>query len=227
MTTASSGSDRHDDATETTLDDLLRVVEALRAGKRRAILGITGAPGSGKSTLGELLAEALEGNAVLVSLDGFHLANEELHRLGLHPRKGAPETFDVGGYVNLLRRLRRADEEVVYAPRFDRGLEESIGSAVPVPRATPLVITEGNYLLLDTGEWSEVAGLLDEVWYVDPGEDVRLDRLVNRHVQFGRSAEEATERSHGSDQRNADLIVATRGRATRVVRLPHLARPHA
>ena len=104
-------------------------------------------------------------------MDGFHLANDELVRLGRLDRKGAPDTFDAGGFVHLLRRLHDDDEAVVYAPRFDRSLEESIGSAVPVPAAVPLLIVEGNYLLYDEPGWNDVAGLLDECWYLDPGEE--------------------------------------------------------
>ncbi|MDX6210210.1 MAG: hypothetical protein QOE24_2601, partial [Frankiales bacterium] len=186
----------------------------------RAVLGIAGAPGAGKSTLAEALVAALGEQAVLVGLDGFHLANAELVRLDRLQRKGSPDTFDAAGYVSLLRRLRARDEPVVYAPRFDRSLEESIGSAVPVPAEVPLVVTEGNYLLVDDGGWAPVRGLLDACWYVDPGEDLRLGRLVARHERYGRSPAEAHDRSYGSDQRNAEVIAATRHRADRILRLP-------
>jgi pantothenate kinase len=207
---------------EDSLDALVQAAAMLAVPGRRKVLGVTGAPGSGKSTLGVLLAAALKDRTALISLDGFHLANAELHRLGLHPRKGAPETFDGAGFVNLLQRLRSAQDDVVYAPLFDRALEESLACAVPVPRATPLVLVEGNYLLLDGPIWGKVRPLLDECWYIDPGEDTRLERLIARHEAFGRSAHEARDRSMGSDQRNAELIAASREHATRVVRLPAL-----
>jgi pantothenate kinase len=206
-------------------EDLAAAARALITPGRRRILGITGAPGSGKSTLGEILTGALGGQAVLVGLDGFHLANAELDRLGRKPRKGAADTFDAAGYVNLLRRLRDRADETVYASVFDRALEESVACAVPVPREAPLVITEGNYLLVEDGPWGQVRGLLDECWFVDPGEDVRFGRLIARHVAYGRSAEEAYERSHGSDQRNAELIASTRHRAHRIVRVPAVQIP--
>ncbi len=185
----------------------------------RRILGITGAPGAGKSTLATILHDALGAAAMVVGMDGFHLRDDELRRLGRYERKGAIDTFDVAGYVHLLRRLRDG-EELVYAPVFDRALEESIGSAVPVPRDVWLIITEGNYLLVDDGEWAEVASLLDECWYVEPEEDVRVKWLVARHVEFGRSAQEAMQRAAGSDGANAMVVARTRHRATRIVIVP-------
>ncbi|WP_437179016.1 nucleoside/nucleotide kinase family protein [Kineococcus endophyticus] len=196
---------------------------------RRRILGLTGAPGAGKSRLAEELVAALGPHAVFVPLDGFHLADPELHRLGRHSRKGAADTFDAAGYLNLLRRMRNQDDgvdEVVYAPSFDRALEAGIAGSIPVPADVPLVVTEGNYLLLDRPVWNQVAALLDACWFVDPGESTRLDRLVDRHVRYGRSPEEAHARSWGPDQDNAELITGTRPRADRVVRLapdPRLA----
>lgn len=198
--------------------ELLERARRLADGPGRRILGITGPPGAGKSTLAEALAAALGERARLVGMDGFHLAEAELRRLGRHDRKGAPDTFDALGYVALLRRLRAADEEVVYAPHFDRSIEEAIAGSVPVPRDVPLVITEGNYLLVDEEPWAAVRPLLDECWYVEPDEADRLERLVARHQRFGRSPEEARERSLGSDQRNAAVIAATRGHADLVLR---------
>ncbi|MDX6205544.1 MAG: hypothetical protein QOF39_1601 [Frankiales bacterium] len=201
------------------LQQLVADAAALGGSGGRVLLGIAGAPGAGKSTVAEALVAAVGARAVLVGLDGFHLANTELVRLQRLARKGAPDTFDAAGYVNLLCRLRARDEPVVYAPRFDRGLEEPIGSAVPVPAQVPLIVTEGNYLLVDDEHWGPVRQLLDACWYVDPGEDTRLSRLVARHQRYGRSPAEAHDRSHGSDQRNAQLIQATRELADRVIRL--------
>ena len=201
------------------LDELVAAARALLVPGGRAILGITGAPGSGKSTLAQQLADALGPQAALVGLDGFHLADSELHRLGRHARKGAADTFDAAGYVHLLRRLRERNDPIVYAPTFDRGLEAALAGFVPVPSSVPLIITEGNYLLVDDRSWGQVRGLLDATWYLDPGEDVRLRRLIDRHMRYGRSLHEAEERSHGSDQRNAEVIAATRQRADRIVHL--------
>ncbi|SHM93431.1 nucleoside/nucleotide kinase family protein [Cryptosporangium aurantiacum] len=198
--------------------DLLAHARALASGPRR-ILGLTGAPGAGKSTLAAALVEALAPNAVLVPMDGFHLANAELLRLGRRDRKGAVDTFDAAGYVALLRRLRDPADGLVYAPHFAREIEEPIACAIPVPAAVPLVVTEGNYLLVDDGPWAAVRELLDEAWYVEVTEDVRLERLVARHVAFGKDPEAAWAWSHGTDQRNAEVVAATRDRAHRIVRL--------
>jgi len=199
------------------LDELLGRAEALaRAGGRR-ILGIAGAPGAGKSTLAEQIGAALGPRAVTVPMDGYHLAGSELDRLGLTARKGAPETFDGAGFVALLRRLRERRGEVVYAPEFRRDLEEPIAGAIPVPDDVPLVITEGNYLLLDADPWAAVAPLLDETWFVDPPEDARLAWLTARHVLYGKDPEAAHSWARGPDQANAQLVAATRARADLVL----------
>jgi len=183
----------------------------------RHILGITGSPGAGKSTLSEQLVRALGSAAVLVPMDGFHLAEVELRRLGAHERKGAPDTFDVRGFIVLLGRLKDQQEDVVYAPEFRRDIEEPIAGAIPVDRSVPLVVTEGNYLLSDVGGWAEVRGFVDEVWYLQPGEAERVERLVKRHVAFGRDRASAVARALGTDQRNAELVQRTLKRADLVV----------
>jgi pantothenate kinase len=197
-----------------TLDDLVDRARVLAESGRRRILGITGAPGAGKSTVAQALVDALDGAAVLVGMDGFHLANSELERLGRRGRKGAVDTFDAAGYAALLRRLRAADE-CVYAPLFRREIEEPIACAVPVHPEVPLVVTEGNYLLV----WEPVRQLLDEVWYLNPPLEDRLDRLVRRHEAYGKSPAQAREWAYGSDQRNADLVASTRHLADLVIQL--------
>ena len=190
----------------------------LAASGRRILLGLSGAPGAGKSTLAAELLAGLGDRARVVGMDGFHLAQVELARLGRAERKGAPDTFDAAGYVALLRRLRAGTDAVVYAPIFRRDLEEPVGSAAPVPREVPLVITEGNYLLLDEGDWAGVRPALDEVWHVVVPEAARVERLIARHVAYGRSPEVARAWALGTDQRNAAVIEAASGRADAVVR---------
>lgn len=197
------------------LRDLLERAKASPDG--RIILGITGEPGAGKSTLAEALVAELGDEAVLVGMDGYHLSNAVLRDLGLLSVKGAPATFDAHGYVALLERLAANREPVVYAPRFHREIEESIAAEVAVPRSVPLVVTEGNYLLLGQEPWGRVRDLAGAVWYVEVPQELRLGRLIRRHEHFGRSPEAARAHSLGSDERNAELIRATRERADRVV----------
>ena len=207
---------------DATLDQLVEWARALVVPGGRRILGLTGAPGAGKSTIAERLVTALGPDAaVLVPMDGFHLANEVLIDLGRRDRKGAHDTFDGGGYARLMETLRsqRVDDAIVYAPRFRREIEESIGSAIPILPTVPLVVTEGNYLLLETDAWPAARACIDAVWFLAPDTDVRQDRLLRRHEAHGKSPEEAAFWALGSDERNAQLIESTAGRADRIVRL--------
>lgn len=188
-------------------------VDALAGARGRRILGIVGPPAGGKSTLAEAVAAAVGPTAAWVPMDGFHLANVELLRLGRRERKGAPDTFDAWGYVALLRRLRAETDTMVYAPAFRREIEEPVAGAIPVGPQVRLVVTEGNYLLVDEEPWAPVRGLLDEAWYVDVPDEVRIERLVRRHIAFGKTPEAARAWALGSDQANADLIARTRDRA--------------
>ncbi len=194
-------------------------IEALLAAGGRRLLGLVGAPGAGKSTLAAALLERYGAVAQVVPMDGFHLANVELERLGRAARKGAPDTFDAAGYVALLKRLRMpAPHETVYAPAFRREIEEPIAGAIAVLPETRLVITEGNYLLLDEPPWDAVAGLLDDCWYVDVDDTLRRQRLVARHMRHGRNAVAALAWVEHTDEPNARRIAATRARARAVLR---------
>ena len=188
----------------------------------RAILGIAGSPGAGKSTLVDLLVtriRAAEGDdwVAHIPMDGFHLADAQLDRIGARGRKGAPDTFDVGGYAHLLERVKREVDEPVYVPGFDRTLEQPIAAALVVLPSARLVVTEGNYLLLDDPDWARARRAMDAVWFVTGDESERIARLIARHIEFGKTPDEARTWVETTDQRNADLVAGTAGRADRVI----------
>jgi pantothenate kinase len=186
---------------------------------KRRILGITGAPGVGKTTYALAQVSASGAPAAYVPMDGFHLADVTLTALGTLDRKGAPDTFDAWGFAALLRRLRDERDHVVYAPGFERHLEQPIAGALAVPPDAELVVTEGNYLLLDRPEWRAVREQLDEVVHLVTDDDVRRRRLVARHVEFGKTLAEAEAWVARVDDANAVLIDAAAHRADRVVEL--------
>ncbi|MEU0266544.1 nucleoside/nucleotide kinase family protein [Nocardioides sp. NPDC006303] len=202
--------------TDTALADLAKRVRD-KAGVR-FVLGIVGPPGAGKSTLAERLRDILNesGNvAVVAPMDGFHRSNAELDAMGARGRKGEPDTFDAEGYVAALRRVRERQGRVEW-PTFSRITDEPVPGGVVI-EDEPIVITEGNYLLLDDGPWKDVRGLLDEVWFVDVPDAVLVPRLLERFLAGGRSREEAEAKIAASDLRNAALVRATRDRADLVL----------
>lgn len=188
-----------------------RMAELLSAGTRQ-ILAIIAAPGAGKSTLASALL-AHYGDAVqVVPMDGFHLANSELDRLGRRNRKGAPDTFDAAGVVNLLQRIKaqKPGDDAVYAPEFRRELEEAVAGAIAVRASTPLVIVEGNYLLLDDAPWRRVREVVNESWFLNVPDALRYARLLARHMHFGRTEQQALDWIASTDEPNAARIAQTR-----------------
>lgn len=187
----------------------------------RRLIGIAGPPGAGKSTVAEAEVARLAADgihAVVLPLDGFHLPQARLVELGRRDRMGAPDTFDVDGFVALLQRVRAGGD--VRAPGFDRTVEEAVPDAILLPADADVVLVEGNYLLHDADGWERVAPLLDETWYLELDDDVRLERLIARHVTFGKDPEAARAWSLGPDEANARLIARGRSRATRIVSAP-------
>jgi pantothenate kinase len=201
--------------------EITQAMAALRARLvpgTRTILGIAGAPGSGKSTFAGWIRQQFEpGQAVVVPMDGFHLGNAIINGTPLRQRKGAIDTFDAGGYLSLLRRLVRREEPVVYAPEFRRTLDEPVAASIAIPAEVPLVITEGNYLLVEQEPWKDIRAQLDEVWFVDTPPELRLTRLVERHISFGMEPAAAQAWATGPDEANAVLIQAGRPAADRII----------
>ena len=183
-----------------------RVVEYANASSR-VIIGIVGKPGGGKSTLSKYLLKEMDPTLVsVVPMDGFHLSNKVLKALGRSERKGAQDTFDVKGFTTLIQRIKLDSADPIYYPVFDRSIEESIAAQGVVYPSTRVVIVEGNYLMHDQDGWQEISPLLDQSWYAFLDEDLRISRLISRHIAFGKDPESAKAWAKGSDQVNAELI---------------------
>jgi pantothenate kinase len=201
-------------------DRAMRLLHCAPAG-RRVLIGIAGAPGAGKTTLARALAAALAATGTEVAhvpMDGFHLADAALDLLGLRDRKGAPDTFDPAGYAALLARI--AAGEAVWAPAFERDLEQPIAQAIRVPASARIIISEGNYLLLPAPEWKAVSSWFDEVWFCQLDDEVRRARLISRHIQFGKPPDQAREWVERLDEANARIVGAMAPAADLVIRLP-------
>jgi pantothenate kinase len=190
-------------------------LDALLDRGHRVVLGITGPPGAGKTAMASLVASTFD-DAVRLPMDGFHLADVELARLGRLDRKGAIDTFDVYGYLALLQRVR-SSTEIVYAPAFNREIEQPVAGSIAIMPDARLIVTEGNYLLDDDEPWPEVRRTLDEVWFIDVAPDERRRRLTARHIEFGKSPEQAQAWVHDVDDPNAERIERVRHKADLVI----------
>ena len=197
---------------------LARIQNHLKNSSERVLIGIIGKPGAGKSTLSKFLMAKLPKEFVtVVPMDGYHLSNKVLKDLKRADRKGAPDTFDVAGFISLVKRIRTEQTQNIYYPIFDRAIEESIAAQGVVTSVTKVVIIEGNYLLHDDGGWEVCNDLLDESWMVDVDDDKRISRLISRHIAYGKDPEAAKAWAKGTDEVNAKLIERGRNRADFVV----------
>ena len=204
---------------EITKEEAKAIVVERAAASTRMIIGIIGKPGGGKSTLSKYLLKGMDPRLVsVVPMDGFHLSNKVLKELGRSERKGAQDTFDVKGFTNLIERIKLDSVDPIYYPIFDRSIEESIAAQGVVYPSTRVVIVEGNYLMHDRDGWQEISPLLDQSWYAFLDEDIRVSRLISRHIAFGKDPESAKAWAKGSDQVNAELIEAGVGRCDFLIR---------
>jgi len=176
------------------------------------ILGIIGPPGSGKSTLSSELSAHLLPPHVVIPMDGFHYPQSRLVELGRRERMGAPDTFDTLALADKLRLVRERAHPVLF-PSFDRTVEEPVEDQIQVDPSDELIVLEGNYLLLEDDDWSPIGELLDLSVYVDIPDELRLERLIKRHCDFGKSLEHATEWVHRVDEANARVIAQCAPRA--------------
>ncbi|MGC5221414.1 nucleoside/nucleotide kinase family protein [Micromonospora sp. DT81.3] len=205
----------------TNLPELVTATRALlRDGPSRVLLGITGPPGTGKSTVASAIAEAFgPATTVVVPMDGFHLTRAQIVGTPLLARRGAPDTFDADAFAAALRRIRNTTDQDVSVPAFDHVVGDPIPDAITVPAGLPLVVVEGNYLLHPESGWTAARAQLDAVWYFDTPAEVRRARLEARHRQAGRSPEDAARFVEESDERNAALIARTASAADAVFAL--------
>ncbi len=214
---------RSDVATSETVDRYVKALLNSKAVKQhRYLLGLAGSPASGKSTFSAQLVEGINRElnknvAVVVPMDGYHFSNEILDEKGLRPLKGIPATFDAQGFVDLIKKLKSETNKSVFAPLFDRSIEASIENGIEIAPHHEIIVSEGNYLLLDEKPWNELRNLFDEIWFIDATEEKLMPRLLARHKECGRNPEESKAKIESTDLPNAKLIDATKSRAHRVI----------
>jgi pantothenate kinase len=200
---------------------LFEQIQSLLNGQNpRTLIGIVGKPGAGKSTVVEEISKKFDSKTVsIIPMDGFHLSNEELISLGRRDRKGAPDTFNVEGFTSLIKRVKSDSNVDHMFPIFHREIEASIADEGMVPKESKVVVIEGNYLFSEAHGWNGIYPLLDHSWFIEIDDEIRIERLIARHVRYGKTREEAEAWSRGSDETNARFIGLTANRAENRINL--------
>ena len=201
---------------------LFQQIQSILDGQNpRTLIGIVGKPGAGKSTVVEEIAKRFDPNSVsIIPMDGFHLSNEELIKLGRRDRKGAPDTFDVEAFNSLIKKVNLNGNVNNEFPIFHREIEASIENEGIVPKESRVVVIEGNYLFSSDHNWDGIFQMLDHTWFIEIDDEVRIERLIARHIRYGKTPKEAEAWSRGSDETNARFIGLTANRAENRINLP-------
>lgn len=197
------------------LDDVAGEIIARAGNTRRFLVAIAGPPGAGKSTLADNVAKALKAkgeSAEVLPMDGFHMDNAVLIEKGLLKRKGVPDSFDVRAFLDIVKAVRAADQEVL-VPVFDRSREIAIASARIVSAEHRFIVVEGNYLLFSQGKWAELEGMFDYSIMLAPPMEVLEERLWARWRGYDLDEEAASAKVYGNDLPNGRLILENRRRA--------------
>ena len=186
---------------------ILENIKSLKPRKNRVLIAIAGPPGSGKSTVGELLTGLMNKNLMktsLIPMDGFHLDNETLEKINLLERKGAPETFDIGAFLSLIKELRFKND--IKVPLFDRSADKVIKDGQIIPREQDYLVIEGNYLLLDRELWRDLSKYWDYKIFIKIEQTVLKSRLIQRWLGENLTYSEAEARVANNDLINANLV---------------------
>ena len=182
--------------------------------RSRYFLGITGGPAAGKSVLAENLSDEInirtgDDLAAVIPMDGFHLPNNVLEERGLIQSKGAPETFDVDSFVELISQLHEFPDQNIMCPAYDRRTHDPVENAITIQPGNQLIIVEGNYLLLNVSPWNIIRSKMNEIWYIDTPLKTIKERLFHRHISGGASKNEAERKVVSVDLPNVELIKKT------------------
>lgn len=199
---------------------LAQIRSLLQSNNSRTIIGIAGKPGAGKSTVVSEIEKRFSPSEVsVIPMDGYHLSNEILIQRGRRNRKGAPDTFDAAGFISLITKVKNSHELEHRFPTFHREIEASIADEGVVPISAKVIVIEGNYLFSDEHNWNGVFPLLDHTWFIEIDDEIRIQRLIARRLNYGQTLAEAENWARGSDEENAKFIEKTRKKAENIIKL--------